>query len=37
MRPRSPDDLAAALKESVAELENAQVWPRAGAMPDDRL
>ena len=37
MRPRSPDDLAAALKKSVAELENAQVWPSARAMPDDRL
>ena len=37
MRPHSQDDLAAALKKSVAELENAQVWPSARAMPDDRL
>ena len=37
MRPHSQDDLAAALKKSVAELKNAQVWPSARAMTNDRL
>src|SRR5215472_11159439 len=37
MRPRRNDNLAAATKQRVTELEHAQVWPRARAPPDNRL